>query len=178
MNFVAIDFETANLKPASACAVGLAVVENATIVETFYSLIRPTPFRFNPKFTAIHGITAADVRHEMTFDKLWPEIKKRIDGRTLLGHNASFDRNVLLACLDTYNLKFKSPEFLCTLRLARSLYPGARTNKLTALCRRLKIPINHHHAEADAIACARAAILISKRKGVSLAACRLPPQKS
>ena len=33
MNFVAIDFETANFKRQSVCSVGLAIVENFEVVK-------------------------------------------------------------------------------------------------------------------------------------------------
>ena len=42
-NFVAIDFETANGKRSSICSVGAAIVKNGEIVDSFYSLVKPTP---------------------------------------------------------------------------------------------------------------------------------------
>jgi DNA polymerase III epsilon subunit-like protein len=53
--FVAIDFETADYKPDSACAVGLVRVENHQIVERAYTLIRPPRKKF--VFTYYHGIS-------------------------------------------------------------------------------------------------------------------------
>ena len=42
MNFVTIDFETANNMPQSACSIGLAKFdEEGKVVDTFYSLIKP-----------------------------------------------------------------------------------------------------------------------------------------
>lgn len=43
MNFIAVDFETANFKRQSICAVGLAVVEDAKVVKTIHKLIKPSP---------------------------------------------------------------------------------------------------------------------------------------
>ena len=48
MNFVAIDFETANEKRASACSLGLVVVKNSQIVDKRYYLIKPKELRFAP----------------------------------------------------------------------------------------------------------------------------------
>ena len=48
MDFVAIDFETANECRNSACAVGLTRVSNGEIGETDYHLIRPVDLRFEP----------------------------------------------------------------------------------------------------------------------------------
>ena len=41
MNFVAMDFETANGKSSSACSLALALIENNQITDTFYTLINP-----------------------------------------------------------------------------------------------------------------------------------------
>ena len=42
-NFAAIDFETANSQPSSVCSVGVVVVRDGEIADTFYSLIQPEP---------------------------------------------------------------------------------------------------------------------------------------
>lgn len=45
MNFVAMDFETANHQAHSACSLALVMVQNSKIVGEFYTLIQPeTPF--------------------------------------------------------------------------------------------------------------------------------------
>lgn len=71
MNFVAIDFETANGSRDSACAIGAVVVRDGKIVERKYSLINPkVPFQ---KFcTYIHGITDLAVRKAPTFEDIYP----------------------------------------------------------------------------------------------------------
>lgn len=61
MDFTAIDFETANASRASICAVGLVRVENGEAVEQFHRLVNPQ-CSFNFYNTAVHGITAFDVR--------------------------------------------------------------------------------------------------------------------
>ena len=42
-NFAAIDFETANEQRTSVCSVGIVIVREGEIVDTYYSLIRPEP---------------------------------------------------------------------------------------------------------------------------------------
>ena len=42
-DFAAIDFETANSEPSSVCAVGVVIVRNGEVVDSFYSLIQPEP---------------------------------------------------------------------------------------------------------------------------------------
>lgn len=41
--FAAIDFETANNERSSVFSVGIVIVRNGEIVDSFYSLINPEP---------------------------------------------------------------------------------------------------------------------------------------
>ena len=67
--FVAIDFETANHHPDSACAVGLAAGQDGRIVRAQSFLIRPPSPEF--VFTEVHGLRWEDVRGARTFGELW-----------------------------------------------------------------------------------------------------------
>jgi DNA polymerase III subunit epsilon len=153
MKFVAIDFETADYGPDSACAVGLVTVEDRKIVGRNSFLIRPP--RENFYFTYLHGITWEDVKEAPTFGELWPQVKKVIRGADfLVAHNASFDKGVLDACCARYRLTPPAIPFQCTMRLARRLWSLYPTN-LPAVCRHFDIPLNHHDAASDTEACAR-----------------------
>ena len=153
MNFVAIDFETANYASNSACAVGLVKVVEGAIAEQAVRLIRPPTREF--VFTYIHGLTWKDVAAAPSFGDLWPTLTPLLDGADFLAaHNASFDRGVLQSCCATYGLKPPKLKFRCTVQLARrtwSIYP----TKLSNVCRELGIALNHHEALSDALACAR-----------------------
>lgn len=46
-DFAAIDFETANNERSSVCSVGIVIVRNGEIVDSFYSLIQPEPNYYN-----------------------------------------------------------------------------------------------------------------------------------
>jgi DNA polymerase III subunit epsilon len=150
---VALDFETANYGRDSACAIALVVVDNRDIVETFSSLIRPPSSDF--QFTWLHGISWADVKEQPTFGELWPEIARIIDGAEFIAaHNASFDRGVLSACCELYRNSPVVDRYLCTMRLARRLWDIYPT-KLSDVCYQFSIPLQHHQAESDALACAK-----------------------
>jgi DNA polymerase III epsilon subunit-like protein len=106
MNFVAIDFETANPNADSACAIGLVKVENFQVVEQVEYLIRPPSKWF--EFTYIHDIDWSMVADKPTFGELHPQIDRFLAGADFLAaHNASFDRKVLAACRETYQLEPK-----------------------------------------------------------------------
>ena len=46
-DFAAIDFETANNERTSVCSVGVVIVRDGEIVDSFYSLIQPEPNYYN-----------------------------------------------------------------------------------------------------------------------------------
>ena len=81
MNFVAIDFETANYQPDSACAVGLVKVVGGEIVDQAVHLIRPPTKQF--VFTYIHGLTWKDVAKSDDFGTLWPKLEPLLEGATV-----------------------------------------------------------------------------------------------
>ena len=157
MNFTAIDFETATGKRSSACAVGIVTVENGAIIEEYYSLIQPPGNIYFGMNIAVHGIHPQDTANAPTFSELYPEIKKRLQGRTLVAHNEVFDRSVLKHTMEHYALDYTELELAerweCTMRIykAKNFIPY----KLNACCERLGIPLQHHEALSDAIGCAQ-----------------------
>jgi DNA polymerase-3 subunit epsilon len=158
--FVAIDFETANYSPDSACAIGLVAVKGIRIIRREHFLIRPPDRQF--VFTYLHGISWDDVRDAPTFEELWPTLETlTAEADFLAAHNASFDRRVWESCCRTYRLHRPVREFVCTVTLARKLW-GLHPAKLPDVCRHLDIPLHHHQADSDAEACAR--IVIAARK--------------
>ena len=158
--FAAIDFETADYQPDSACAVAIVRVEGDAIVDRAYHLIRPPRRDF--VFSYLHGISWSDVVDAPSFRELWPSLRKKLDGiEFLAAHNARFDRSVLYACCERVGVSVPSHSFQCTVRLARSVW-GIYPTKLPDVCRRLGIPLHHHHAGSDAEACARIVIAAAK----------------
>ena len=158
--FAAIDFETANPRADSACALGAVIVEDGRIVDRIYELIRPATPEFT--FTAVHGLTWAHVHAAPTFGEIWPRIQARIGAvQFLAAHNAPFDRRVLSGCCATYSLPPVPHPFVCTVTVARRVW-DIRPTRLPDVCRRLGIALRHHHADSDAEACARIVIAASE----------------
>ncbi len=152
MKFAAIDFETANRSPNSACAIGVVRVEDNQIVRRTHSLICPPDNYF--EFTYVHGLTWRDVCKSPTFGQFWASIAETIAGVDfLVAHNARFDRNVLLSCCDAHQISINQIDWLCTVKVARKTW-GISPTKLSDVCTRLSIDLNHHEALSDAEACA------------------------
>ena len=133
MNFVSIDFETANEKRNSACALGITKVENNKIVEEKYWLIKPYEMRFEPINVWIHGIVEEDVENEMHMDKLWQEIKPYLENNFVVAHNASFDMSVLRNTLDVYGISYPQFEYSCTMIIAKKYYEDIENYKLNTV---------------------------------------------
>jgi DNA polymerase-3 subunit epsilon len=156
MNFVAIDFETANRSADSACSVGMVKVQDGQIVEEYYRLIKPPRMNFEPMNIQIHGIRPSDVANEQNFGQLWSkEMRDWIKGYPLVAHNASFDMNVLRALIKTYDLETDSMRYACTVTAARKTYPHLENHKLGTVSEHLGISLNHHQALDDARASAK-----------------------
>lgn len=159
MNFVAIDFETANTAAYSACSVGLVRCVDGTFTEEFQTLIRPPRLWFRPDFIDIHGITPADVRGCPAFDAQWDAIHAFIGDALLVAHNAPFDRSVLNGCLEYYHLPPISNPWKCTCRTARRFFPNVLHQplpnyRLNTIADFYDIHFQHHDALEDARTCA------------------------
>jgi DNA polymerase-3 subunit epsilon len=155
-SFLALDFETADSRPDSACAIGLVRVQHNQIVQRVYCLIRPPRQRF--QFTWVHGITWEDVATEPTFDKLWSTLAPLLNGAGFIAaHNAKFDKRVLQACCDAHGISQPKQRFVCTMKLARDLW-NIYPTKLPNVCEYLGIELEHHQALSDAEACAQIVI--------------------
>ncbi|MBQ1748542.1 MAG: 3'-5' exoribonuclease, partial [Bacteroidales bacterium] len=77
-DFAAIDFETANSERTSVCSVGVVIVRDNLIKDTFYSLIQPEPNYYNWFCTQIHGLCREDTEQAPVFPKVWKEVEKLI----------------------------------------------------------------------------------------------------
>lgn len=166
MDFVAIDFETANARPDSACQLGLVRVLAGDIVAEGSWLIRPDPFYFSPGCVAVHGIQPADVEQAPGWDQLWGELSEWFTDQVLVAHNARFDMNVLRGTLLRHDLAVPSLEFTCTRAVSRLAWPGQAGYGLKPLAARLGIVFRHHDALEDARACAELLLQAADTLGV------------
>ena len=105
-DFAAIDFETANSQRTSVCSVGVVVVRDGEIRDTFYSLIRPRPNFYSRFTTAIHGLTYEDTVDALDFAEVWDQVAPRIEGLPLVAHNSPFDEGCLRAVFNLYGMPY------------------------------------------------------------------------
>jgi len=154
-DFVAIDFETATGQRDSACSVGIVSFKDGEIIEEFHALIQPPYNEYFWRNTEIHGITAHDTRDIGSFDHIYPEIYKRLKGKTIVAHNESFDRSVLKQSMKLYGIEAPDlklhKKWECTLKTYKA--KGFKPANLAACCSVMEIELQHHEALSDARAC-------------------------
>ncbi len=162
LDFAAIDFETANEQPSSVCSVGVVIVRGGKIVDTFYSLIHPEPEYYQWFCQRVHGLCEEDTDGAPVFPKVWARIAPMVEGLPLVAHNACFDEGCLRAAFRVYQMDYPDYEFRDTLAASRRHFgrslPDHQLQTVAAACGfDLR---NHHHALADAEACAHIAMKI------------------
>ena len=189
-DFIAIDFETANQEPSSVCSIGVVMVRDGQIVDSFYSLIQPEPNYYNYWCQRVHGISQSETEDAPVFSKVWQQLEERIvvvyfsdlkvgvwraisdqeldDVRyqiatlPFVAHNARFDEGCLKAVFKVYQMDYPDYRFYDTLTASRKQFgqslPNHQLHTVAAACGcDLQ---NHHHALADAEACAAIAIYL------------------
>ncbi len=161
-DFAAIDFETANEHRESVCSVGVVVVREGVVVERFYSLIRPTPDYYCYWNTRVHGLTGADTEGAELFPDVWRRVVPLIEGLPLVAHNSVFDEGCMKAVFRVYGMDYPDYAFYCTCRASRRVFGRSLPNhQLQTVAARCGYDLTqHHHALADAEACARIAMEI------------------
>ncbi|MBR5177091.1 MAG: 3'-5' exoribonuclease [Bacteroidales bacterium] len=161
-DFAAIDFETANECPSSVCSVGIVVVRGGKIIDRFYSLIHPEPDYYQWFCMRVHGLCSEDTDDAPVFPYVWEKIEPLIEGLPLVAHNARFDEGCLKAVFQVYQMDYPDYEFYDTLWASRRHFgyslPNHRLPTVAAACD--YDLTSHHHALADAEACAAIALRI------------------
>ena len=150
-----VDLETTGLDPAADRIVELAVVgidfEHRCYHKVFHSLVDPA-IPIPPEASAIHHITTAMVAGKApTLDRVRTDLEALADPAIpFAAHNAAFDRSFLATAVPAW-----TAPWICTLRVARHLWPDAPSHSNQALRYRLglNVPGNEppHRAMGDAL---------------------------
>ncbi len=166
VDFVAIDFETANRKRESVCSVGVAVVSGGVVVESTSTLINPDS-EFSPYNIAINGIRPEDVANAPHFPEVWDVLAPVLAGRTVVAHVATFDLGVLRQAVARYELPGIDMRALCSWRLARRTWQAFPSFGLSYLSGQLGLSLDHHEAGSDAAASAEVVLAAMRTHGTS-----------
>ncbi|ARC56242.1 DNA polymerase III PolC-type [Frondihabitans sp. 762G35] len=169
LDYVAIDFETANSSSASACSVGLVRVRDGRVVERAGWLIRP-PFghdAFSEWNTRIHGIVESDVQEALGWVEQMADLLDFAGDDVLVAHNAGFDMGVIRAACAATGLDCPPARYFCSLQVARKTYVLDSYRLPVAAMAAGFDDFTHHEALADAEACAAIVSHAAKRHGAT-----------
>ena len=141
---------------------GVVIVRDGKVVDSYYSLIRPTPDYYASFCVDVHGLTRQDTCCAPAFPDVWREIAPKVEGLPFVAHNARFDESCLKAVHEEYGLPYPDYLFYDTLCASRRVFghslPNHQLHTVAAACG-FDLE-NHHHALADAEACAAIALKI------------------
>lgn len=153
--FAVVDLETTGLsldQGAELLEVGAVLVDpGAAEVETLASLVRPAA-PLPPAIARLTGLSDAEVGVAPELVAIRAELAEALRGRTLVAHNADFERAFLVGAVDP---AFARAPFLDTLDLLALTHPDAPDLRLESFTRMLLGTEEHHRALEDALDTAR-----------------------
>jgi DNA polymerase-3 subunit epsilon len=162
--FSVLDVETTGLSARNnrVIEIGIVKIKNFKITDRFQTLINPGD-RIPSFITQLTGIDDDDVYSKPYFSEVLNDIESFIGESVISGHNLSFDLSFLrFEFLRSGNEPLANPD-VCTLKIARKLYPSLRSKSLSSVTKhlRLKNP-TAHRAAGDAEVTARILIKMIK----------------
>lgn len=164
LTFSAVNIAAANAEQGSICQIGLASVRDGELRSHTQWTCRPPEGldEFDPRMSAIHGISAEDCEGLPRFAEVWPEVAKAIGSDVLVAHRAQFDLAGLHAAWRASGIPVPELHYGCSHILAlHAGLPLTRT-RLSDLCEHLGVEApEHHDAESSAIACARVILALA-----------------
>lgn len=148
--FAVVDVETTGLNAATDRVIEIAIIRceaDGTIIDEWSTLVNP---KRDPGATHIHGITAEDLQDAPSFKSVSNDILERLSGSTVCAHNLAFDSAFLQAEFNRAKSDHPRNDGLCTMLLARFLFPGLPSYSLSNCAAHFDIEVfNAHRALAD-----------------------------
>jgi len=153
MAYAIVDIETTGGYASANGIIELSIkiFDGETIIEEFETLVNPDqPI---PKYIqAFTGISNEMVQNAPRFEEVAEKVYTILQGNIFVAHNVNFDYSFLKNHLEFYGYS-SNVKKLCTVRLARQIFPGLQSYSLGNLCDCLDIKIiNRHRAGGDAAA--------------------------
>ncbi len=153
-SLVILDFETTGLKPHEGdriTEVGLVRIADGRIVDRYQSLANCN-VRVPRFITAFTGISQQMVDGAPPVDKVMREVAAFIGETPVVAHSATFDERFYLRECRQLRIGMVIEPFLCSMRIARRVYPHLDSHALGVLAHELHLPKcgAAHRAAVDA----------------------------
>lgn len=168
MEFVAIDFETANPSYASICQLGFAHYSGSELIDEWRSYLDPEDY-FHPMNVHVHGIDFPMVRGAPRLPDVHSALLRWLGGRVVVSHTP-FDRVALQQALDKYGLPAPDCQWLDSSLVARRTWSECAYAGygLAPVCRLIGYDFAHHDALEDAKAAAQVLVAACAHSGLSV----------
>ncbi len=144
-HFAIVDIETTGSYAAAnqITEIAIFIFDGKKIIDEYVTLINPmSPIPFH--IQTLTGITDEMVQDAPTFKDVAENIYQMLRGRIFVAHNVHFDYSFILAGLKNEGYDWKAQR-LCTVRLARKIFPGFPSYSLGKICQSLGIPLSDRH---------------------------------
>ena len=163
--FSVLDFETTgtSARHSRVIEVGVVRVKNLKITDTYQTLINPGTL-IPPFITSLTGIGNNDVINAPYFDEIANNLLEFFSDSIITAHNLPFDKSFLKHELARAELQFPNNLTLCTLKLARQMFPQLKSKSLGNLTKHFRIQHkNVHRALGDSMVTAKLLIKMIKQ---------------
>lgn len=90
------------------------------------------------------GISPAMVKGQPSFSELADDLKKELEGKIFVAHNARFDYGFIKASFKRMGIEFK-PKVLCTVKLSRLLFPEQPRHNLDTIISAHGLKVSARH---------------------------------
>ena len=166
LEIVVFDFETTGLSAEQGCRVieiGAVKLRGDRVVDEFTTLVKPSG-KLPDKIVSITGITDALLMNAPDPRSVMTRFSKFIANTPVVAHNAKFDIGFLKSEFTRFDLPIPDT-VLCTMELAKRIFPKAGKYSLDSLTTFLGLPSNAkaHRALTDARQAAELWKVICKR---------------
>jgi len=168
MEFVALDFETANADISSICQIGLVHFKDGTLWEEWKTYVDPEDF-FDEINISIHGIDETTVKDAPNLRDISSRICSYLDNRIAVCHT-HFDRVALHKACEKYSLRMPTCTWLDSARVTRRTWDQCayKGYDLGNVCAILDYQFVQHDALEDAKAAAHVLLAAIEKTGIDL----------
>ena len=168
--YAVIDIETTggNFKRDRITEVGIVIMEDGEIIDTYESLVNPR-ISVPPFITRLTGIHDGMLIDAPEFHEIAKIIVEMTEGRIFVAHNVNFDYKFISMEFERLGYDYYC-KTMCTARLSRQFFPEIPRHNLATLIKYFKIEVTDRHRaleDAKAAAIVLQKILTRNQEGLS-----------
>ena len=127
--------------------IGLLVIEQGEVIERWQTFVDPH-IALPPFIQRLTGITPGMVQGAPEFCDIAQELLSKLEGRTLVAHNARFDYSFLKNEFERAGINYNAKP-LCSVKFSRNLYPQFKRHGLSQIIERFGLAIENRHRALD-----------------------------